>query len=91
MLAALRSVTFVIGGPAIGSCSRENTLLLFAITMGSVMVIVANPAAPPQSIQESDRPGEFLILPAKKLRGGLPGAVFFPLEQQCTRFGHVAS
>src|SRR5882724_9546815 len=38
-----------------------------------------------------DRPGGYLILRAKKLPGGLPGAVFLKLEPQCTTFERVAS
>src|SRR5215211_4943451 len=38
-----------------------------------------------------NRPGGYLILRAKKLLGGLPGAVFLTLEPQCTMFARVAS
>src|SRR5512133_766810 len=40
---------------------------------------------------ERDQPGGYLTLRAKKMPGGLPGAVFWPLEPQCTTSERVAS
>src|SRR5215468_171902 len=39
---------------------------------------------------EPDQPAGYLISRARKLPGGLPGAVFLPLEPRCTTFEHMA-
>src|SRR4029077_10277937 len=53
VLAALRSVTFVVRlGSAIVAVAAGIRSLLFAITVRSVIIIVAASATPPQSIQD---------------------------------------
>ena len=53
MLAALRSITFVVRlGSAVVAVATRIRSLFFAITMGSVVIIIADSATSPQSIQD---------------------------------------
>jgi hypothetical protein len=53
VLAALRSVTFVVRlGSVIVAVAARIRSLFFAITMRSIIVIIADSATPPQSIQD---------------------------------------
>ena len=53
VLAALRSVTFVVRlGSAMVAVAARIRSLFFAIAMRSVIVIIADSAGPPQSIQD---------------------------------------
>jgi len=53
LLAALRSITFVVRlGSAMVAVAARIRSLFFAITVGSVIVIITDSASPPQPIQD---------------------------------------